>query len=428
MHQDTSCAQDEQPETFRLGSGSAILEAPESIAEPLSGCTGIRPPEAVGEAPIDLIIRHKSGQESQTQSTQALTESFSFEEREQRHLAELDEKLTQLNTNLVKWCDDRYTETRDNHLVAEVLESRQAPDDAERLQSCGSYRILRAWLQTGNLRLREANFCKLRACRACSRMKAALTGDTYTAKTMELLRQSYETGRRSFVPTMITVTVPPDQDLARQLLHLTDSLRSVNQLRKNSKKKGRKHSEWGMIAHLAMSVEIKRSSSNPECWHCHAHGVGLTGQRLNLDLIHEEWKGISGASHRPDVRLLTSGRLLVNNPPAFHRDSFQHVLRKDLKEVFKYSTKFTEMSPEDIAESFFASRRRRLLMGWNGFHGCKVPDDLSDLTDEPGPWFDYHFGRDASRRPLLIRMRQGDDSSVGPWDVMERNQDVREND
>jgi hypothetical protein len=367
-----------------------------------------------------LIHGHKSGQDSKN------TGFIDLEAREAAFLADESARFDLLHQNVREWSDDRARDFQLNHDVAAVLDAREAAEDAGRLLGCGSYLLLRGYLQTANLRLREGIFCKLRACRACARIRAAQTGDVYTAKTMELIRQSYEPGQRPLVPMMFTTTVPASKSLIEQLELLVQSLRSMNQLRHNSKKQGRKHSEWGTVKHLAVAIEIKRSSSDPAAWHCHAHGVGLVSDMLNLDLIHREWKAISGASHRPDVRLLTSGRLLLRSREAFHKESFRALLRKDLKEVFKYSVKFGDMTPEDIAEIFLVTRRRRLLFGWNGFNGCKVPEELTDQTQDPGAWFDYHFGRDANRKPRLFRIRQGDETSVGVWDYLKGNSDENE--
>jgi hypothetical protein len=362
-----------------------------------------------------LIHGHKSGQDAKN------TGVIDLEAREAAFLAEQSGRFDLLHKNLHGWCDDRARDFQLNHDVAAVLDAREATEDAGRLLGCGSYLLLRGYLQTANLRLREGIFCKLRACRACARIRAAQTGDVYTGKTMELIRQSYEPGQRPLVPMMFTTTVPKSKCLIEQLEWLVQCLRSMNQLRQNSKKQGRKHSEWGVVKHLAMAIEIKRSTSDPEGWHCHAHGVGLVADMLDFNLIHQEWKAISGASHRPDVRLLTSGRLLLRSREAFHKESFRDLLRKDLKEVFKYSVKFGDMTPEDIAEIFLVTRRRRLLFGWNGYNGCKVPEELTDHTQDQGAWFDYHFGKDANRKPRLIRLRQGDETSVGEWQYEERN-------
>lgn len=416
----TSDVEEPQSQTSRNDSGLQVGRLPETGGKCLTVCT-----VATGDEPglIDLIHGHKLGQDSNPNENTGKTyefESIDLDARESSFQAEQSRLFESMQDNLSKCLDVRQSDAKLNRLVAAVLDARDCPEDAQKLCTCGSYLLFRAWLLTGNVRLREAIFCKLnRACQGCGRIRAAMIADVYAGKTLELLRRSREPGERSLVPAMVTVTVPPASSYADQLACLLGGLKSIHELRRNSRKAGRKFSEWANITHLAMSVESKRSSSSPENWHLHAHGMALIPQALNLDKIQEDWSAITGAKHRPDVRLLSSGKTLLKSPRAFESEAFRAMLWKDSKEVFKYSTKFGGMVPEDIAEAHLNSRRRRLLFGWDGYHGCKVPEDLSDLGTDAGPWFDYHFGnRDAEQRARLLRIRQGDESNVGPWEFM----------
>ena len=317
---------------------------------------------------------------------------------------------------LAKELDRREVYAGSNNAVAETLEASGFASDAEKLAGCGSHMLFRAFDVTGNVRLRECDFCSLtRACPACARIKAARTADVYTAKALALLDSAYDAGEALPLPSLVTVTVKAGPDLRTQFQAICDGVQKVSRLRRNCRHRNQL-AAWAVPSHFAWSVEVKRSKNDPNVWHCHAHSVCLSPQKLNLDGLQREWHSMTGATVRPDVRLMTSGRAMLGSRGLLHNDKVRQQLRMDLKEVFKYSLKFGELSPVDVAEVYVTTKRKRMLFGCDGFRGCKVPDALEDMTDELGSFMDFHFGRKIGQtKARLIRSRSGEGEQAGEW-------------
>lgn len=394
MPQSTSDVAGSQGENTSAGTGKAEY------------CSGVQVgagPHTCGPAPCDsatplfLIHGHNCGQ-------------FEPSPPKYPESSEWDDALGAVDTEIRKRDAIHLANVR----IAEALDARRCSQDAAKLSACGSWLLFRAWAQNAAVRLREANFCSLtRACVSCAAIRAARTADVYTAKSLVLLDQAFERGEPIPVPRMVTVTQPVGPDFELQLSKMLAALKKLRQLRNNAKKRGTSP-EWSRPEHFAWSVECKRSRNYADQWHIHAHSVCLCSQRLDLDRLHHEWTEMTGWAGRPDVRLSDSGREILLRRDRLRLASVRDALRHDLMEVFKYNLKFSDLTPDDIAHAFLATRGKRLLFGWDGYRGCKVPEELGDLAEEAGPWMDLHFRR-LSGRARLFRHRFGDENGVGCW-------------
>lgn len=306
---------------------------------------------------------------------------------------------------LVSEASSRDEQAAQNARVSEALESRGMGDDAAKLRACGAWAVLRSWAVSGVMECRAANFCSFRSCRCCARVKAARAADVYSVKVCELIRR--EPG---LLPRMVTITQPAARTFADGLRGMTGILQRLRHKRRDARR-GKSSSEWASFSHLAWSVEAKRGEGG-KSWHVHCHGVGLGASRLDLDRLHDEYRTLSGASHRPDVRLLASGRMLLRLPEM--TDRVAELVRADCSEVFKYSMKFNDMDPASVAEFHECSRGKRLRFGWDGFRGCKVPDEMADSAELVGEWLEGFFVR-AAGRSKLKRLRSGTELNEGPW-------------
>ena len=267
------------------------------------------------------------------------------------------------------------------------------PDRAEKLDRCGSWVVYREWLHTGSVRLRSGNFCQQpRLCMACARAKAAKVGVAYTDKTLQLLRE------RDLIPHMITLTVPNSDDLLEAFTLLKRCLQQVRQKRRNQSKGLIGFTEWSRFVAAAWHIEIKRGK-NRGLWHPHVHGIVLTprGEVYDLGRLKEEWRSLTGGNAPIDVRLTNAGRQLLKFDWSDVMNSrgmakyVREAIKRDLLEVFKYPLKFGDLSPADVVYAWRVTRRKRMLLAWEGYHGCKVDEDLNDLTDEQGEYLDHIY-------------------------------------
>lgn len=260
-----------------------------------------------------------------------------------------------------------------------VLDKIGLEDRARKIEECGSQLTFRDYFISGTSQLRFANFCQqTRLCVGCAHARSAKLVGAYTEKAAHLLTEN-----PTWLPRLITLTIPNGPDLKERFNFLTDGLTKLRQVQKDSKRRS-KQGSLSSLGAVAWSVEIKRGSGSGE-WHPHVHGLALGPDRIDLDHLQEEWNKISLGSHRPDVRLLKSGRRLRlgDSPAELVADG---TLTKELCEVFKYQLKLGELSPEDTISAWEVIHGKRLLRQWGGFHGCKVPEGFSESDDEDGPY------------------------------------------
>ena len=96
---------------------------------------------------------------------------------------------------------------------------------------------------------------------------------------------------------------------------------------------------------------------------------------FNYKSLQSEWKAITGdscvlnvsAAHNPD------------NPA------------KDFAEVFKYTLKFSDLTPEQNVYAWSVLKGKRLLFNGGVFRGVKIPEKLTDEPLENLPFVELFY-------------------------------------
>lgn len=376
-----------------------IINASGFHAEYLSACTGKLENDASVTAPLLFINGHKSTTHQKEPKTQVKSQFSSDGEN-----------------NLAEVLCERERNAERNSYLAKALNLLGASRMARNASGCGSWLLFRLFDSSGVARLREAEFCDLRGCRDCAAIRAAQTCQIYAAKSIALMRQSYEAGL-PLIPMMITFNQPTGPEFVDRWESMRAGMSKLNRHRRNSLA-GRCWSELCVPEHMACSIESKRSSRNADHFHVHCHTIALTSRLLNLNSYHDAWSKLTGWGGRPDVRLLNAVRKfgLISHPELILNNAFCQVLTQDFVEIFKYSLKLAELSFPDIAQMMVTLYRKRTVFGWNGFNGLALPDELGDVTQEPGTFRDLHYVRHVNEtKARLFRSRNGSEAGVEEW-------------
>lgn len=236
-----------------------------------------------------------------------------------------------------------------------------------KLRHCGSWLHLREWLQSGESRVMNANFCKATLlCRSCAARRAGKLIEGYGPKVEALTAQ-----RPSLVPAMVTLTVKNGEDLKERYEHLKASWKRMTAAQRKADSNPVKNTpiEWNKVQGAVRSIEITRGKGG---WHPHIHAYCLLDQYINPFHLSAEWERFTGDSYVVDVRECKNGIL-----PA-------------LCEVLKYTTKFSELDPSESWEIHSKLAGSRFIDPSGILRGVKTGDlDSDDISGLEGPYRDF---------------------------------------
>lgn len=258
-----------------------------------------------------------------------------------------------------------------------VLNIYQAGDDLSReryrrgsalLSGCGNYLQFRNYYTVGKSRLHKASFCKQHLiCPLCAIRRGAKVLKSYLDRYKYLMLQN-PTLRLS----MITLTVKNGDDLNERFNHLQKSVKRVFERRRDFLKKGWGKTEWRKVHGYVGTYEVTNKGNG---WHPHAHIMVLHSSSFDYAALKEEWFDITGDSH------------VLNVTAAMHPEEPE----RDFLEVFKYSVKFTDLTPESNIHAWDVLRGRRLLFSGGSFRGVEVPEDLTDTPLDDLPYIELLY-------------------------------------
>ena len=231
-----------------------------------------------------------------------------------------------------------------------------------RLARCGHYLGFRNYYTVGKVRLTSADFCKTHLlCPLCAIRRAAKSLDAY----LQRYRLIQEQAEILFRVSLVTLTVKNGDELQERFEHLRKSVQRLLKRRRKAKQ-GKCNTQFGQVAGLVGTYEVTNKGKG---WHPHAHLVVLHNGRFDYRAFQAEWLGITGDSH------------VVNVSAARHPDD----PAEDFLEVFKYSVKFSDLTPDQNFDVYAILRGKRLLFSAGLFWGVKVPESMLDegLDDLP---------------------------------------------
>jgi hypothetical protein len=229
-----------------------------------------------------------------------------------------------------------------------------------KLQNCANYLVFHDYYTVDQQKLISAHTCQLHTlCEFCAARRGAKLLEKNLPKIEQVLKENPH-----LKPVMITLTVKNGDDFKERYDHLTKSLKTYFDRRRDFLKKGWGFNEFCKIDGAFYSKEVTKSKKHG--FHPHVHILALVTDWIDREKLSSEWEGITGDSKIVDVRLIKS------------KD--RQPLVDGLAEVFKYAVKFSSLDFEDRWEVSKVLRRSRLVGSLGSLRGIKIPK--SDL-DEP---------------------------------------------
>jgi hypothetical protein len=248
--------------------------------------------------------------------------------------------------------------------AADQIEALKA---AEKLSTCGEWLALRHYWQVDQLRLIAGEFCQqTKLCMFCAIRRGSRNMSVYLKRYEFLVAQNPRL--RAY---MVTLTVKNGPDLLERMNHLKTCFKRLLNGMRQSRSRGQSRSPFAGVSAGVASFEITNQGKG---WHPHVHCIVLAETEPDHDLLSSYWLTTSGDSFIVDVRAIDS----VNPVSGFC-------------EVFKYSMKFQGMALSDNWQAHLDLKGYRLLMGFGGFYGVKLPKELTDDPLEDQPYVDLFF-------------------------------------
>jgi hypothetical protein len=242
----------------------------------------------------------------------------------------------------------------------------QNVDLASRIYDCGSWLRIREWIENGETRLKNANFCKqFLLCRSCAARRAGKLVESYSKK-VDYISEC----RPNLIPAMITLTVKNGGDLSERIAHLKQSWQRMISAARKAKNSPKKNLpiEWNKVQGCIRSIEITKKTAG---WHPHAHVFVLLSDYVSHSWLSQEWERFTGDSFIVDVRACKNG------------------IVPGLIECLKYASKITELEPCDAYEVSVVAKGSRFTDALGIMRGVLEPDIDFDDGDFDGPYRDY---------------------------------------
>lgn len=229
-----------------------------------------------------------------------------------------------------------------------------------RLKECGNFLTLREWLEHDNqVTLKKGNFCMNHLmCRTCAIRRAAKVVAAYQVKVNHVLDE-----HKNLMPVMVTLSLKNTENLEEGTSRIRKAITQMMADRRRHINNPRNPSvEWNKVQGSIKALEVTNKGRG---WHPHFHVMCLIDEYIDQKKLSKEWQKYTGDSYIVDVRKLTN-------------------IEEGLYEVLKYITKFSELSPSQIADLHLVLGGKRLVDPQGLLRGVVVPESLEDedLTGE----------------------------------------------
>lgn len=204
--------------------------------------------------------------------------------------------------------------------------------------------------------------------------------------------------RPDLIPVMITLTIKNGFDLGERILHLKEAWRKMIGQARKAKSGTSRHEkiEWNKVQGSLRAIEVTLNQKTG--WHPHAHVFALVDEFVDQAKLSQEWERFTGDSFIVGITQCKNGIL------------------PGLIEVVKYSTKFSDMNPDEVWTVFKTAAGSRFFDPQGILRGVPEPDiDDDDTEGLTGPWRDFlalwNWGRDGFQ---LSDMPKDDDLPKRP--------------
>jgi len=238
-----------------------------------------------------------------------------------------------------------------------------------RVKSCASFLLLREWIESGETKILNANFCKRhQICPSCAVRRGARMAEAALDRILYLMALD-----SNLKALHVTLTLPNTKSLEEGLMDLKTAWSLMIAHRRKALSKSGRHQkiEWCKVQGGIRSVEVTNKGKG---WHPHMHCLVLVEEYLDLKKLSKEFQSFGG------------GKIVWANKIG----STEQELVPALLEVLKYPTKFSELSPKQRLEFYNVSRKTRLTDSFGILRGIKLGDiDQDDMEGFTGAYRDW---------------------------------------
>lgn len=217
------------------------------------------------------------------------------------------------------------------------------PYRKKRITECSNLVTFRRYLETGDIQLVSANFCKYdRICIACATKRAMRMIKKFS---QWIKREGLYDKKRYYI--VLTINHKKEDKLEYLMDRLKTYKERLARVYRNSKRLSqKKKSFFSQFDGMVISIEIAHKGKNG--WHPHINILACSDKNIfiekgrysrwstNTELL-EEWKYITdGTSYIHNIRSIEVKK--------------NHFSRSWIGEVFKYAIKFSDLTVEQLAK------------------------------------------------------------------------------
>lgn len=244
------------------------------------------------------------------------------------------------------------------------------PTVQEAVNSCGSWLEFRHYLQSDKTKLHNANFCKQdKLCPACAMRRAS----KQVQKVHQYLQANPDLLKKHWYYIVLPVQHTKEEDFSTVYNRLRSAL---DKLKKNlqNKRIGQKNKKsfFTQFEGVLYSIEVTKTKNG---WNIHANLMALSSSKI--EGIYKKGKTYVHDGIMQDWAKYTDNNSYVHSINELDM-STDETLIKNLLEVFKYSLKFQDLSPDDLIEVYKSTYRKRLLGGFGSLYGLKIDVQFQD--------------------------------------------------
>ena len=215
--------------------------------------------------------------------------------------------------------------------------------------------------------------------------------------------------------TFATHTIRDSEHLGEQVKRLLDAYRRLmtNARKAREGKRGYSSPIANVVGSMGF-VELKRGKNSGK-WHPHIHSLWLHDGWLDYQAASDAWRKLDPDTRVSNHKELNSSRTWrCNQDPDLVKDeTFRETVAKELAEIMKYVTAFSELSAFDVMDAFYKTKGQRLVRGYGRFFRLQAEPEIAALDPGAPDWEQVAFDR------LMFEYLRGEYRQVNPNSVME---------
>lgn len=285
-----------------------------------------------------------------------------------------------LNKSIKEWTSYKKKARSTLDYWDSIGENPLTPQASARVHNCGSWLHFRNWVDIDESKLLKADFChKDKICPACAGRRAM----KQVKKVYAQLHSNHDLLDGHWSYHVLTVKHSIEEDFMTVFNRLQKGIKGIGQALRNEARNKPTNNYWAQnFDGIMYSIEETYTKNG---WNIHVNMLCHSVKPLEglIKKPKKDWKKKRPSYWHPDAvetwQQLTDS-FNVSISPINVKDDEQ--LLSDLSEIFKYSLKFQNLSPENMLVAYRCLYKRRLHGTMGTLRGLKTDVDLNDQDEE----------------------------------------------